>query len=91
MQRIGYLAKRPATYPALVVVMDQPGRCRAPERALRSREGSSGQRDPEGYQNDDPSRSDRVVLADEPADEIPAPDLEDLIDRSDRGRVLRDR
>src|SRR6266540_3132958 len=46
---------------------------------------------PERYQNDDPSRSDRVVLIDEPADEIPALDLGDLIDRSDRGPVLRDR
>ena len=44
----------------------------------------------EGYQNDDPSRSDRVVLMDEPADEIPAPDLGDLIDRGDRGPTLRD-
>jgi hypothetical protein len=47
--------------------------------------------EPEGYQNDDPSRSDCVVLTDEPADEIPAPDLGDLIDRCDRGRILRDR
>ena len=45
----------------------------------------------EGYQTDDPSRGDRVVLTDEPADEIPAPDLRDLIDRGDRGRILRDR
>jgi hypothetical protein len=41
--------------------------------------------------NDDPSRSDRVVLTDKPADEIPAPDLGDLVDRGDRGAVLRDR
>jgi hypothetical protein len=46
---------------------------------------------PEGYQNDDPSRSNRVVLTDEPADEIPAPNLGELIDRGDRGRILRDR
>ena len=46
--------------------------------------------EPEGYQYDDPSRSDRVVLTDEPAYEIPAPDLGDLFDRGNRGRVLRD-
>jgi len=44
----------------------------------------------EGYQNDDPSRSDRMVLTDEPADKIPTPDLGNPIDRGDRGRILRD-
>ncbi len=53
-------------------------------------EGVTDLGDAEGYQNDDPSRSDRVVLTEEPADEIPAPDLGDLIDRGDGGRILRD-
>jgi len=60
-------------------------RAPAPTAAL-SRLGSG-----EECHNDDPSRSDRVVLTDEPADEIPAPDLGDLVDRGDRGAVLRDR
>ncbi len=45
----------------------------------------------EGCHNDDPSRSDRVVFTDEPADEIPAPDLGHLAEWGDRGAVLRDR
>jgi hypothetical protein len=44
-----------------------------------------------GCQNNDSSRSDRSILLDEPAEEVPAPDRGDFIDRGDRRRLIWDR
>src|SRR6266508_392831 len=60
----GAVARRPAR------TAGQPW---LPRQLLRTL--AEGGRLREGYQNDDPLRGDRVVLTDEPADEIPAPDL----------------